>query len=457
MSFGRTRLIPCIIVLLLVFSCSRENDTSEAWDPATIVSTSVLKERRGYHVSKGIIHAHSVYSHDACDNQPFINNEPNYQCLLDLRKAICTTKQSFIMLTDHTGTMADEDNFANLLLFDEGDELIYRNEKPVANRMHCDGGASSVIMVGVEDSPTPLGLEKHVSDDVSERKAIYGSDFDYITKTTIYHQKGAVVIITHPEDPTIEEIREHKVDGMEIYNTHYNLISDLSAISNLAPFLSTSSKAPHPDLAFLAFFTENAIYIDRWNTMLAEQKMAGVGGTDVHQNTFPTLLRDGERADSYRRLMKWFSNNVLVKEDSDIAYKEAVKAGRLYVAFEAFGMPIGFDFYANGSDGLTYEMGGEVPSGVTAGIVAKFPRIYGGQGFDEMPEISTRIIRIPPAGAAEEVASGTNDILIEDAQPGAYRAEVWIVPWHLKKWLGTEPLQFIREHIWIYSNPIYVK
>jgi len=369
------------------------------------------------------------------------------------------------MMTDHISMLADQDNFADLLLFKEGDELIYRDEKSVANRMHCEDGTSSVIMVGVESLPSPLGLEEHVEGDAISRSATYNRDDPGITD--IYHDLGAVVIIIHAEEKDIEKIRELKVDGMEVYNVHSNIdpniredyleLDPYGFIDDLGLFLNKSQKAPHPDLAFLAFFTENTNDIDKWNTMLAEQKMAGVGGTDAHQNTFPALLRDGERADSYRRLMKWFSNNTLVKEDTDIAYKEAVRAGRLYVVFEALGMPKGFDFYAKGSDGLTYEMGDEVPSGVKASIIAKFPDIYGAQGFDAMPDISMRIIKIPSGGAAEEAASGTSDILLEDAQPGAYRAEVRIVPWHLKKWLGTDPLHFIHEYVWIYSNPIYVR
>ena len=34
-------------------------------------------------------------------------------------------------------------------------------------------------------------------------------------------------------------------------------------------------------------------------------------GTDCHRNTFPQLLPDGERIDSYRRMMLW-TNDVLV-------------------------------------------------------------------------------------------------------------------------------------------------
>ncbi len=28
-------------------------------------------------------------------------------------------------------------------------------------------------------------------------------------------------------------------------------------------------------------------------------------GTDAHENSFPIMLRDGERGDSYRRLLRW--------------------------------------------------------------------------------------------------------------------------------------------------------
>jgi len=316
--------------------------------------------------------------------------------------------------------------------------------------------------VGVESTPTPLGLEEHVPGDAQARRSTYSRSDPGVVN--LYRNNGADVIITHSESVPLDKIRELKVDGMEIYNMHSNIDPEIredflgqdpvSFMTDLALFLDTSEDAPHPDLAFLAFFSENQNDIDKWHTLLLEQKITGIAGTDSHQNTFKMPMRDGERGDSYRRMMKWFSNHLLVQDDSDMAYKEALKSGRAYIAFEAFGMPVGFDFYAEDTNSNTYEMGSEATSGVN--LIAKIPRIYGAGSFEEGPEIKMRLIRITE-GNVTEVESGSEDIELREAPPGVYRVEVRIIPWHLKKWLGTNPDIFMKEYVWIYSNPIYVK
>ncbi len=456
-----------ILIILLLLACASKEKVKEVWDPTMSVPASLLGERRGYHVAKGIIHAHSVYSHDACDGMPYINAETgeiNQQCFNDLRYGICNTKQNFVMMTDHIDSMADTDDFTKLLLYVAGDELIYRNGKPVASKLNCGDGSSAIIMAGVESTPTPLGLEEHVPGDAEARRNTYSRSDPGVLE--LYRQRGAVVTITHSESVPIEKIRELRPDGMEIYNMHANVDPDILkndlgekpeiVLANMFLFLDTSEEAPHPDLAFLGFFSENRNALDKWHTLLLEQKITGLAGTDAHQNTFKMEMRDGERGDSYRRMMKWFSNHLLVTEDSDIAYKSALKSGRSYIAFEAFGMPVGFDFYAEDGAGNTYEMGEEVSAGAELKLIVKLPGIYGSSGFESRPEIKLRLLKISDSGVSE-VASGSEDILFESPSAGIYRAEVRIIPWHLRKYLGINPDLFMKEYVWIYSNPIYVK
>jgi hypothetical protein len=453
-----------VVLLLLFLACASKEKNPEVWDPTMSLPTSVLGERRGYHIAKGIIHAHSIYSHDACDYEPVINGGINQQCFNDLRYGICNTKQNFVFMTDHISMMADQDDFTKLLLYVDGDELIYRNGKPVANKLKCGDGSSAIIMVGVESTPTPIGLEEHVPGDAQTRKNTYGRDDPGVVE--LYRQKGADVIITHAESVPLDKIRELKVDGMEIYNMHTNvdpeiLKDDLGqdpavVLANMFLFLNTSDDAPHPDLTFLGFFSENQNDLNRWQTLVLEQRITGIAATDSHQNTFKMPMRDGERGDSYRRMMKWFSNHLIVKEDSDTAFKEALKSGRSYIAFEAFGVPLGFDFYAEDSDGNVYEMGSEIQVENAAKLVVKIPRIYGAGSFEEQPEINLRLLKIT-ASEVSEIATGGADIVLESPSRGVYRAEVRIIPWHLKKWLGTNPDLFMKEYVWIYSNPIYVR
>ena len=52
---------------------------------------------------------------------------------------------------------------------------------------------------------------------------------------------------------------------------------------------------------------------DRYHTLLAEgMHLTGTGGCDAHEDAFPGPMPDGERGDSYRRMMHWHTHHLLV-------------------------------------------------------------------------------------------------------------------------------------------------
>src|SRR5690606_41948886 len=116
--------------------------------------------------------------------------------------------------------------------------------------------------------------------------------------------------------------------------------------------LDDPASLPASDLVLLPILNEDDLYLSRWGTVLSRDHRAVTTiGTDCHQNTFPQLLPDGERVDSYRRMMGWMSNHLLVKPEADGSWddshlEDALAAGRLYGVFEVFGYPTGFDFRA---------------------------------------------------------------------------------------------------------------
>src|SRR5262249_41443003 len=153
--------------------------------------------------------------------------------------------------------------------------------------------------------------------------------------------------------------------------------------------------------------------------------------TDCHRNTFPTLMQDGERIDSYRRLMVWFSNHLLVHPQADGSWddrdlKDALRAGRLYGAFEVMGYPEGFDYHAE-SDSSVAEMGGEVALADHPVLQVSRPSVLHLDPTREPPVLTMRILRAIDGGF-EEVASGDQHLIFWPSQPGAYRAEVRMVP-----------------------------
>jgi hypothetical protein len=181
----------------------------------------------------------------------------------------------------------------------------------------------------------------------------------------------------------------------------------------------------------------------------------GVLATDAHRNSLPGLASDGERFDSYRRMMHWFSNYVLVPpgEIDDLTVKQAISEGRVYGAFDLLGYPAGFDFHARVGE-TVYEMGALVPAGAAVELRLELPRVHGLSPNAAEPAIRGVISRAEE-GSWAEVASGSDALEVE-VEPGVYRAEVRMIPEHLRSSLGERAEDYLGERVWVYSNPIYV-
>ena len=435
-----------------------------AWQKG-LPDTTRLKKVRGLRVARGIIHAHSLHSHDACDNKPKLTDgSPNEACLGDLRAGLCTTKIDFLMLAEHIDSMALQP-FEKLLLLRAGDQAVLKKGAKVANSISCPAGSfRPLLMVGAElDRSMPVGLEKHVAGAASELKKIYSSE-DTALDTKL-KDAGAVLLQAHTESKPLTELKAHALDGVEVYNLHANLdpnirkaqgLEPLGYLNDLAPFMAKDEKGPQPDLAFIGFFSESKSAMDKWTNLLAMRPTSGVLGTDAHQNVLPLKMRDNERMDSYRRMFRWFSNHARVQTVTFDNLKEAVKQGRGYMVFEILGTPDGFDFYAE-SASKTYEMGQEVKAADGPVLKMAMPSVLDQLSSVKPPTLEARLIHVDSAGTSKVVAKGSGALSHKAAAAGAYRVEVLMTPHHLRPYLGQTPETFINQKVWIYSNPIYVK
>ena len=424
----------------------------------TLPSTAELGMRRGQRFVRGIIHAHSIHSHDACDGEPEVDGAPNEPCLADFRRAICETRQDYVFLTDHE-ELAALRPYDDLLLMRAGDEAVTVDGAAVANRMSCDNGHEALILPGGEFGTMPIGLPAHLAGTPEERHAAY----EEVTPERVQALKdlGAVVLQAHAESKTRESLRSLGLDGFEVYQLHANLDPDIRGdYLGLEPSVFLDATIPFvqgrggaADLVFLAFVEPNVPSIAHFDALVAEgQHLTGTAGTDCHQNALPIKMKDGERVDSYRRLMRWFTNYLLVPDVTPDSLKGAVRGGRLAIVFEAFGVPEGFDFRAE-SGGTAAELGGEVSLESAPRLVLERPTVLG------YGEVETRlaILRIEADGAVV-VAEGADSLELAPTEPGAYRATVWIRPAHLRDHLQNESVALAdREYEWIWANPIYVR
>ncbi len=452
------------ILCALAAGCGDDTTSTvlPAWDP-TLPPADVMGTFGGFTAARGIIHLHSPFSHDACDGMPrAADGTPNEPCLQSLRNALCTTRIDYAALTDHDDSMADE-AYAALFHPRMGDEpVLDGNGTQVASRIHCDNGHQVLVTVGGENELMPIMLDRHVEGTVQQRHDIYnGLDAASIAAM---RAAGAKIWIPHTEQRSHELILGVAPDGLEVYNLHANIdpkirpmylgLDAYGAITSAVEFADTNEGGPEPDLALLAFLAPNEPSLARWNEQLgAGRKVAGSAGSDAHENALPVILADGERGDSYRRVMRWFGNIALTTDPRDpVAIEAAIAAGRMFAVFSVLGTPDGFVVDAGGAT-----IGARVAPGTQLHVQP--PTVRDLDASLPAPAIHTRVLHIAAGGAVTVLASAENGSAIDVTLPaGAVRVEVSMVPHHLGPYLrDLGPTMAERELPWIYTSPLYVE
>jgi hypothetical protein len=431
------------------------------WKPGVVHQTPRAANARGLLDRKGLIHAHSVYSHDACDNQPLeADGGINQPCFEDFRRDLCRAKHDFVFLTDHS-THFSEFEFPDVLLYraDRGDRLVTHGAGPTANWADCPGAPPALVMAGTETEPMmAVGLEAHVP----TRDAVYGQSGAAALEAT--RAAGAVTLVAHTERWTPEQLTSLPLDGFEMYNLHRSSLKNGGVAADL--LFNKVEKGdfdglPDPDAFFTAFTLDDAAYETTWGTTLARGvKRVTTMGTDCHRNSFPQLLQDGERVDSYRRMMIGFSNHLLVTPKADGSWddrdlKAALRARRLYGSFDFLGTPEGFDFTASAGEAV-YEMGDEVSLAQGVTLRVSPPRVKDLDPGAEPPLLRTRLLKAREGGWDEVAQTTEAPLEVRVTEPGAYRVEVRITPRHLRPFIGRRGDFIKSERPWVYSNAISV-
>lgn len=450
---------------------------------------------RGFAVVRGIIHLHSPYSHDACDNNPQPGGQLNAPCLAHLRLGLCQTRQDFAMLTDHATHMT-EAPFEQLFLVDAaaGDELYREGGEAAGSSLRCDdavaAGQRVMLTVGGENALMPVGLHHHLGDTPDARAANMTAETPAAVKA--FHDAGAAVLVPHGESRALAlltELAAAGLDGMEVYNLHANIdpkirstyldLDGLGAVAGLAPWFAATpvqEGGPEPDLAMLGFLLPNKNQLGKFDALLGQGRhLLPMAGSDIHENSFKQLLGDGERGDSYRRLMRWFGNYLLVPGTAPLtpaSLHEAVRRGRGYSVFHLFGPPEGFDFYAEPAQPgqPTGELGDTVSVGAKLHLVA--PRPLPKDDRRSEPVLRLTLLRVAPGQSASQVVQTrlwsaaelqAGASLVADTATlgaGAYRAEVTVIPRHLLHLLGAaagDSATYLHEFPYLYSGAIYVE
>jgi len=468
---------------------------------------------RGFVETRTIVHLHSAFSHDACDDEGLdADGNPNQPCIDRMKNALCKERIAMTFMTDHPSHM-DATPMEQLLYADEsaGDQVLRDADgRPWASAFACpmgQGGPDGKVwlQVGTEATHTmPIGVRRHAED-----RSFYGNDFyteysrdDLAATVQKWRELGAFVTIAHSEDDDIDwkTIADHDVPAMEVYNFHANFqtIFDqgdlVEALFQIDPFMGPGPEADLIGLVLMQVFPEPAY--TKWKDVLRQRPIAPLGGADAHENVVipgicgaigcpeleaeaPNLaaflnvggavpLNDGERVDAYERVFRWVQNHVWVPADAEpvVGPADALEAGRTSVQFEIFGAIEGMELIARSAvdqalvdlggtargDGGPWELWFRTPKAPQPLRVSTWTD--GGAA-----ELKARLHRTTEIGTelVMEVTDFDRWTVIEAAEPGTYHLELRIVPRHLTPSLpGLESFAQL-EYRWAISGVVVVE
>ncbi|HRI87759.1 MAG TPA: hypothetical protein PK869_05830 [Candidatus Hydrogenedentes bacterium] len=400
---------------------------AEAWAMIDAARQEVTLDD-GWTEYRGVCHSHSELSHDCEVRHP------------DILRAAKLADINFICMTDHARDgVADYSwgwrDIHDGVLFIRGFELGH--------------------------GYMPWGLP----DDT-----ILSRDTDPATLAEQIAAKGGVLFFAHSEEERDWELPE--LNGMEIYNIHTDVKDEgydngiVGVLSNLGgDFILSLGKYPEQTMRLL--FDRQTAILKHWDELNMTRKIVGITASDAHQNfgfrgaytedghlrfrdnspdegsvielnwatrglldLFFGPLEPGRQLfrvefDRYDRSLHFSNTHVLARDLTEPEVIGALRAGRVFIAFDMLADARGFTFLAEGAAGKAV-MGEEIAIGDGLTLRAESP----------VPCRFT-LVHNGVAGAVQEGRHFESKV----TEPGIYRleAELYIV----NEWVP-----------WVYTNHI---
>jgi len=288
----------------------------------------------------------------------------------------------------------------------------------------------------------------------------------------------------------IEERPDHPMDGlngMEIYNRHYDAKKDTAGLMAIATKLLDPTQVAellenlqlYPDELLAAQVTYQELYIKKWDAETRLRRLTGIAANDCHHNQIMVVKMVDEKTvlvgtnvdkdeamrrvnadshpsireltrghkpgdilaradfDPYYRSFRNCTTHILAPELTEVAVRTALQQGHAYVSHDWMCDATGFAFVLNGNaegiepsyDQATMIMGDEAKFAEGLNVQARFPVSCHARLL-----LNGKVIKESECDQLEQSVSG----------PGTYRVEGWL------KIDG-------EDRPWIYSNPIYLK
>lgn len=168
---------------------------------------------------------------------------------------------------------------------------------------------------------------------------------------------------------------------------------------------------------------------------------------------------DGERMDGHRRLLKWISNHLLVNDVTFADEKDAVRNERNFVVVEGLGFTVATTSTPTPAAAWSAWARPARWCRARRPSTCRYPPLHpSAPGGGPADELTIKLKRVLPGGQDEVVATGVDaSLAFAPTAPGAYRAEVWMVPNHLTPHLGPTRETYLVPTPWILTNHLYLQ
>jgi hypothetical protein len=396
-------------------------------------SIEALKSKRravrlssGYDDVRALLHVHSAFSHDSRGS------------IEEIVAAAQEAGVRVIMFTEHPASTYD--------YFLDGHR----------------GVRDGVLLIPGAETGGFLAFPRQ---SIQDRKSDVPQEFADLVRST-----GGQVFLCHLEERMDWQIA--RLTGTEIYNTHADFKDEVGFASlvrsPLVLFGLAGKVKQYPQEVVGALLDYPADYLKRYDQLCQQAPHTGVAGNDSHHNQayratildngkvlledalgeklvrldpqkFPPLklLLAGKKPgevifeldlDPYVRSFRHVSTHLLLNEVNEAEVREALAAGRAYVAFDWLADPTGFVYRAdNGND--CWPIGSQVPFAHGLRLRAEAP-------------LAAHFRLIRNGTIVLDQKATAIDYPVHN--PGVYRAEVWLN-------IANE------DRPWILTNPIYVR
>ena len=386
------RAAAVLFTALLATGCSSHSHWQRQKDQINGLQQTrrVIPPVGGYRDFPGVVHVHSLLSHDSRGTMDEIVEGAKRAGL------------AFVIMTDHHSPKVYERGFEGW--FDG--VLILRGSEIIKGCYGRTGDTCNSLLV--------LGLKEYI-----DHKPLTMSQIIEAVK-----QRGGLAFVAHPKG--FKDWDSPDVDGMEIYDVLDDAVDHRGRFPRYFFDIWYSFDA-YPEEVFLSILDRPEENLKRWDGLTQRRRWVGLAGNDAHQN----IRVLGRQIDPYELSFRFVRTHVLAKELNESEVLRALAAGHVYISFDILSDATGFVFWA-GDPAFQGLQGDEVS--LSPGLTLR--------------------IESPVVGMIELIRNGTVirratalQLAVPVEESGAYRVQISLkIGGRWLPWIFSNPI-YVREKV----------